>query len=127
VGLRFALEAVSLNLDQAIPCGLILNELVSNALKYAFPGDRSGEISVALNSDKNERVTLRITDDGVGIPPVSNRGPTLGMSIVNILMRQLGGTLIRDDAHGVDISLVFQKAAESFPIPLPTKTSRVAV
>jgi two-component sensor histidine kinase len=128
VRLRLELEPVYLELNQAIPCGLILNELLSNALKYAFPDARTGEIRVALSSDEDDRVTLRVADDGVGIPVGANRKPSqsLGLGIVDILTRQLAGTLDREPGPGVDVALVFQKTGdEPTPRPAQTKTSRV--
>ena len=108
IQLRLALEPVSLELNQAIPCGLILNELVQNALKYAFPGARKGEIQIGLSCEQDRRVTLRVADDGVGMPAASHKR-TLGLEIVNILTRQLCGTLTQDRVPGVGVSLVFEK------------------
>jgi two-component sensor histidine kinase len=107
IRLRQALEPVSLELNQAIPCGLILNELVQNALKYAFPGARKGEIQIGLNCDPDGRVTLRVADDGVGMPATSGNR-TLGLEIVNLLTRQLCGTLTRGPGPGVDVALIFE-------------------
>jgi PAS domain S-box-containing protein len=89
VRLRFELEPVSLEMNQAIPGGLIVNELMTNCLKYAFPDARPGEILVGL-SCRHDRVTLRIADNGIGLPPgVDWRQPqSLGLQIVNILVRQ---------------------------------------
>jgi two-component sensor histidine kinase len=123
VRLRLALDPLSLDLNQAIPCGLILNELVSNALKYAFPSARTGEILIELHCDEQDRVTLRVADDGVGMPPGAARKKSLGLGIVDVLTRQLGGTLKREPAPGVSFSLVFEKtAAQPVPKPLQTKT-----
>lgn len=121
VQLRLALDPVSLELNQAIPCGLILNELVNNALKYAFPGARTGEIRIELHCDEQDRVMLRVADDGVGMPPVANRKKTLGLGIVDVLTRQLGGTLKREPIPGVGCSLVFEKAG-SLPASKPMQT-----
>jgi two-component sensor histidine kinase/CheY-like chemotaxis protein len=116
IQLRLVLEPVSLELNQAIPCGLILNELVQNALKYAFPGSRRGEIRIGLSCDCAHRVRLQVADDGVGMPNVSGKR-TLGLEIVNVLTRQLGGTLTRDCGSGVGVILVFQKTAPTHPQP----------
>jgi PAS domain S-box-containing protein len=127
VRLRFALHPVSLELNQAMPCGLIMNELVNNALKYAFPGARAGEILVALSCDDDDRVTLRVADDGVGMPTGPERKQSLGLGIVDVLVRQLDGKLNREPGPGVDLSLVFKKEeAEAIPRPAQIKASRVA-
>ena len=67
VDLDLNIDQVYLNLDQAIPCGLIVNELVSNALKYAFPEDSGGTISIKL-AEKDNRVLFEVADDGIGLP-----------------------------------------------------------
>jgi len=82
-----------LGVDQAIPVLLILNELISNALKHAFPQERSGSIRVEAHS-RDSRMELAVIDDGVGVPEdFSNaKNTTLGLQIVEILARQLRGT-----------------------------------
>jgi two-component sensor histidine kinase len=83
----------TLSMDSAIPCGLIVNELVSNALRHAFPGDRPGKIEIRLTAD-NGGLELEVQDDGVGISPlvdVTHPG-TMGLELVNALAHQLGGT-----------------------------------
>jgi len=111
VRLRFALEPVCLAMDQMIPCGLILNELVTNALKHAFPGDRHGEILVTLRCGEGRIVTLSVADDGVGLPRGSLEKPTksMGMRIVGILTGQLGGSLDRQSANGVTAAITFTR------------------
>ena len=74
--MKVKVEDVSLGIDHAIPCGLVINELVSNALKYAFPEDRKGEISVTLRSISEDEIELRVSDDGVGIPEDMDIGST---------------------------------------------------
>ena len=82
-----------LGVDQAIPVGLILNELISNALKHAFPDGRAGSIRIEGQS-REDRVDLAVIDDGVGVPEdwIARRGKSLGLEIVEILARQLRGT-----------------------------------
>lgn len=101
---------VSLGIDAAIPCGLIINELVSNSLKYAFP-DRKGEIKIALR-DVNRRIELTVSDNGVGIPEdIDFRNTeTLGLRLVTILAEdQLNGdiTLTRD--NGTAFCITFRE------------------
>ena len=109
IQLRLALEPVQLGIDQAIPCGLILNELLTNSLKYAFPDGRPGEIAVELQSDGEDRVTLRIADNGIGLPPGLDwrHVESLGLRIVGILTAQLNGALECSAASGVAFTLTF--------------------
>jgi two-component sensor histidine kinase len=117
VSLRLELAPVSLELNQAIPCGLILNELLANCLKYAFPDARRGEILVALRRE-DDHITLRVADNGVGLPLGLDWRNTksLGLRIVNILARQLKGSVHQETGAGADFSLIFQKAANRSPI-----------
>ncbi|HEV8039206.1 MAG TPA: histidine kinase dimerization/phosphoacceptor domain -containing protein [Bryobacteraceae bacterium] len=121
VRLRLRMAKFTLELNQAIPCGLILNELVNNALKYAFPGTRTGTILLALSNDGADRVTLQVADDGVGMPTGSDCKESLGLGIVDVLTRQLGGTIQRGPGPGVNFSLVFEKA-RSPTVPSPPQT-----
>ncbi len=84
-------ESVSFTIDKAIPMGLIVNELVSNSLKYAFPGHRRGEIRISLDAPGDGPFSLTISDDGVGFPDdIDYRNPqTLGLRLVGILSSQL--------------------------------------
>jgi len=112
VQLKLDLDPISLALNQAIPCGLILNELVSNALKYAFPEQRTGSIQVALSCDGQSFVTLRVADDGVGMLIGPGRKKSLGLGIVDVLTRQLGGTVNWEPGPGVGFSLVFRRTLQ---------------
>jgi PAS domain S-box-containing protein len=88
------IEDVSLDIDLAIPCGLIINELVSNSLKYAFPDGRHGEIRIGLSRAGNG-YTLVVADNGAGLPPGLDfrDTPSLGLQLVNTLVGQLEGTI----------------------------------
>jgi PAS domain S-box-containing protein len=114
VQLRLDLGAVELGLNQAIPCGLILNELLTNSVKYAFPDARHGEIRVALGCDGSDRVTLRVSDNGVGLPGGFDvkQARSLGLRIVTILARQLDGILEWEPGPGTAFALTFGKAAD---------------
>ena len=118
VCLRLELEPVSLELSQAIPCGLILNELVSNCLKYAFPNQRPGEVLIALRCSDDDRVTMRVADNGIGLPPGLDwhKSKTLGARIVNVLARQLMGAVRLESGAGGDFSLTFRKAVTRSPV-----------
>jgi PAS domain S-box-containing protein len=95
ISFRLDLISVTLDLDQAIPCGLIVNELVSNALKHAFPDGRSGEVRIELERMEGGDLRLQITDNGIGLPPDFDviRAKSLGLQLVSDLARQLGGSL----------------------------------
>jgi PAS domain S-box-containing protein len=92
---RLELEPVLLTVETAVPCGLILNELASNALKHAFGGRKEGEISVATRTEADGRVTLRVSDNGVGLPEGVDwrQARSLGLRLVTMLAKQLEGTV----------------------------------
>ncbi|OPY77875.1 MAG: putative sensor histidine kinase pdtaS [Syntrophorhabdus sp. PtaU1.Bin058] len=94
VKIQTDIHDVYLNVDQAIPCGLIVNELITNTLKHAFPGGREGKITITMRSD-GERIVVRFQDNGVGFPPAFDFRNTqsLGLQLVNILVAQLRGTI----------------------------------
>jgi two-component sensor histidine kinase len=96
VKLQVDVDPVSFNIDTAIPCALIINELVSNAMKYAFPNGREGEIHIRLNQlDATGDLNLCISDNGVGFPVnVSwEKTDSLGLQLVRSLTDQLNGTI----------------------------------
>ncbi len=114
--IRFNLAATGIwmNIDTAIPCGLIINELVINALKYAFPPDRlhlpaSGDIAITVVRDDNG-YTLTVADNGMGLPADLDwrTTRTLGLRLVRMLgQHQLQGTLTLDHTAGTRFTLVF--------------------
>ncbi len=103
------IKDILLDINTAIPCGLIINELVSNSLKYAFP-KRKGEISISFTC-KNQVNTLRVKDDGIGIPVGIDlkNSPTLGLMLVNSLTKQLNGTLKLEKVKGTSFKITFKK------------------
>lgn len=105
------IEETHLNIDTAIPCGLIINELVSNALKYAFPDNRSGTISISLHSDEEKHLTLSIKDDGVGIPKNFNVNSvqSLGLQLVKVLTKQLKGQIKIEHNQGSQFLIRFSE------------------
>ncbi len=110
VRLETKIEDVALDISTAIPCGLVINELLSNALKYAFPADRKGTISLSLEVTGNGLLNLRISDDGVGLPEDFDfeQSTTLGMTLVRILaIDQLDATLDIDGKNGTTFDLTF--------------------
>ena len=106
---------LSLDLDTAIPCGLIINELVSNALKYAFPGGTEGTISLSLRRAGEEKYELMSGDNGIGLPEgfeVAN-SKTLGLQLVQSLVRELRGIMHIDNRHGTRFTITFSGAKYS--------------
>ncbi|MBL7939766.1 MAG: PAS domain S-box protein [Flavobacteriales bacterium] len=108
VSLERDLQRVELVLDQAIPCGLILNELISNAFKHAFPEGRAGVVSISLTL-VGEQVAISISDDGVGLPEGFNtkNDGNLGLELVHTLVDQLDGKLDVKTGAGVSYLLTF--------------------
>lgn len=98
---------VTLEIDQAIPFGLIVNELISNSLKYAFPGERCGSITVRLCSEGAENVVLLVQDDGIGLPPgldIENT-ESLGLQLVTMLVRQIRGEIEPGSGDGASFTI----------------------
>jgi PAS domain S-box-containing protein len=105
--LDLAIAEVSLSVDRAIPCGLVLNELVTNALRHAFPEGRSGTIRVELALVGKGGIRLAVSDDGVGLPPGFDleRPRSLGLQLVRMLAEQLGAALEIDGTRGTRVVL----------------------
>jgi two-component sensor histidine kinase/tetratricopeptide (TPR) repeat protein len=108
--IRFEVDIIPLKLDIAhgVPIGLILNEAITNALKYAFPNERQGVISISLSHQTFNRYLLRIADDGIGMPPnVERKTGSLGMSLMKGLSEDLDGNLEIESIRGTTISVSF--------------------
>jgi two-component sensor histidine kinase/integral membrane sensor domain MASE1 len=112
LALKLDLEEVSLPMDKAIPCGLILNELMTNTLKHAFPDDRPGTISVALRRTSDREMVVSVADDGTGAEPGSaaESFDTLGMRLVSALADQLNGRMDVSRRGGTRVSIAFPAA-----------------
>ncbi len=108
---RLNLSPILLTVEQAIPCGLILNELLANALKYAYPLGDAGEILVALFNGPSG-VEIQVSDQGVGLPSEYATKPkkTLGLKIVQVLTRQLRGELTVSGPPGASFTVRFPLA-----------------
>ena len=110
-GICLALEVdpIPLGLDTAVPCGLIAAELLSNALKHAFPDGRKGEVRLRLQAEADQRVALTVADDGVGLAEALDmRAPeTLGLQLVSALSYQLGATVEVERRGGTAFTLRF--------------------
>ncbi len=110
-------EDVALPIDMAVPCGLIVNELVTNSLKHAFPDERKGEVRISCRCMEEGVVTLSVRDNGVGLPddlhPENLK--SLGMRLVHNLTDQLGGTLVFGNDGGAVFSIQFVFSIPEIP------------
>lgn len=109
VSLTLDIDAPSLSIDQLVPSGLIVNELLSNAYKYAFVGRASGAITVSFKRHGDDRLALQVSDNGVGLPEGKDPllGNTLGLTIVQSLVEQLGGSLSVQRSGGLTFRVEF--------------------
>ena len=109
IKLNINVKDVFMDLDRAIPCGLIINELFSNVLKHAFPEGRQGEIQIDLFQGGNREFTLQISDNGVGLPEGLDFKNTnsLGLQLVNALVDQLGGAIVFEGRAGTTFRITF--------------------
>ncbi len=98
-----------MDINRAIPCGLLLNELITNALKYAFPEETKGEIKIDLERHKQNKLRLSIADNGIGFPKGLDfrKTESLGLQLVNSLISQLNGTIKMQQKAGTKFTLVF--------------------
>lgn len=110
VSTKINVADVVLEIDSAIPCGLIINELITNCFKYAFPQGRSGEVTVNFIKDRSTYI-LTIRDNGIGLPAGFDyrQTPTLGMQIVNVLAKQLLGTFEISSDRGTEALITFSE------------------
>ncbi len=111
VALNIKAENVSLGINSAIPCGLIINEIVSNSLKYAFPGDKRGEIKIDLSSIEGNYFQLSIDDNGIGLPKEMDikKTDSWGLRLVSILAEnQLQGELTMNRNNGTEFMIKFK-------------------
>jgi PAS domain S-box-containing protein len=106
------IKEVLLDINTAIPCGLLINELISNALKHAFPDGKSGKIHISMHPIKGNEVELIVSDNGVGFPEELDfkKTESLGMQlVVSVVEEQLGGTIELNRSEGTAFKIVFRK------------------
>lgn len=115
VKLVMDVASVRVTLDQATPCALLANELLSNCLKHGFPNGRSGEVRVSLQCVDAQRWRLQVSDNGVGLPAdlEQRRGSSLGLQLVSDLALQLGGQLEIGPGPGAQFAVVVVLAEKS--------------
>jgi two-component sensor histidine kinase len=114
VRLELDVDNLNLDLDQSLACGLIVNELLTNAFKYAFADGRHGKVSLRLKDLGDGTRLLEVADDGQGFQPkTGEKRRTLGTSLVSKLARQLRGRVITSGEGGVTVKIVFEGAAKA--------------
>ncbi|MBI5592841.1 MAG: transporter substrate-binding domain-containing protein [Deltaproteobacteria bacterium] len=114
ISLQMDLESVSVLIDAAMPCGLIINELISNALEHAFPGEREGKIRVVLRRKADAEIEMRVEDNGVGLPEGLDirKCDSLGLeSVVQLTEHQLRGQVEVQGTGGTRFRIRFRESA----------------
>ncbi|MDZ8188070.1 MAG: PAS domain S-box protein [Nostoc sp. ChiSLP02] len=122
IQLDLQLENATLDIETIIPCGLIINELISNALKHAFPGDREGEIQVkffqsseSIGNLCRSSSTLIVKDNGIGLPNNINlnEAKTLGLNLIYGLVKQINATIEINSQQGTEFKICFEKLTQT--------------
>jgi two-component sensor histidine kinase len=120
VRLQLDLASAPVEMDQALPCGLLVNELVSNCLRHGFPDGRTGEVRLELHPvDGGPQLRLRVSDTGVGLPAdfETKRGKSLGLQLVSDLAIQIDGRLEVGPGPGAVFDVTF---TPKHPMPNPS-------
>jgi len=107
VQVECAMNALNVDIDTAVPLGLIVNELLTNTIKYAFPDGRSGKVQIKLEQKSDGVLQMQISDDGVGKGGAIN-GTGFGGQLISLLTQQLGGTMKEEIDNGTHISFEFK-------------------
>jgi len=109
IDLQIDCEEIFLNISTAIPCGLILHEILSNAAKHAFQGKEKGTIAVRLETEDNNRCRLSVEDNGIGLPKDLDidKADSLGLRLIYMLSKQVEGDIRYSADIGTAVSLVF--------------------
>lgn len=109
IDLKMDVEDVEVDIDNAVPLGLIINEIVTNSLKYAFPDETAGTITISFHKQKDQYI-LEVSDDGIGIPEEFEveKSDSLGMMLINSLTYQIGGELEIERSPGTTFRIKFK-------------------
>jgi two-component sensor histidine kinase len=113
IKLNINIENVLINIDYAVPCGLIINELLTNSFKYAFPDGRQGIITILVKSNDNDMIQISICDNGIGIPKDLDirKTKSLGLKLITGLAEsQLHGQIVLNRDSGTEFQINFRQA-----------------
>jgi len=109
VKIECAMDNLELDVDTAVPIGLIVNELLTNALKYAFPQQGKGNILISLSQETPETLTLKVADDGIGkVVGLTPKGTGFGTQLIQLLTQQLDGKMIEEHHNGTSVLFHFK-------------------
>lgn len=110
IKLKVDVENINMEIDTAIPLGLLINEMVANSLNYAFPNNREGQIKVDLHRNEDKFILI-VSDDGIGIPEHIDfkKAETLGFQLINNLVNQLEGLIELEEGEGTTFNVEFQE------------------
>ena len=112
IKVNLSVQDILFDIDTAIPCGLLINELISNSLKHAFPQGQKGEIYVAISRQEGNRYRLTVKDTGVGFPAgldIQNIKKSLGLRLVVTLTKQLQGNITLERSNGTTFHIDFSE------------------
>jgi two-component sensor histidine kinase len=107
VRLNLAMKTLDLDIDTAVPLGLIINELLTNTIKYAFPKTDTGTITIKLEKQDNTMLHLEVADNGIGKSQIT-QGTGFGSQLIALLTRQLNGTMQEANQNGTTFIFDFQ-------------------
>lgn len=110
INIKTDVDDVFLDIDTAIPCGLIINELVTNSLKHAFPDRTKGQINIKLMRS-DDKFILKVKDNGVGFPELLDfrKTESLGLQLINSLVMQLDGSIELKNNNGTEFKIIFHE------------------
>ncbi|PWI30384.1 histidine kinase [Flavobacteriaceae bacterium LYZ1037] len=109
VKIECAMDNLELDVDTAVPIGLIVNELLTNALKYAFPDNKKGHIQISLLQNNSDILTLKVVDNGIGkINGIAPKGTGFGSQLIKLLTQQLNGEMHEENTNGTSVLFLFK-------------------
>ena len=109
IALNFDVDKIMIGVDTAVSCGFVINELVSNSIKHAFPGGRKGEINIEFHSEGEKGFRMVIRDNGIGFKKDQTKSNTLGLQLVNAVVEHIDGSIKLDSSGGTRLEISFRE------------------